>query len=243
MLQSKGVKRTLKHNMFLAIFFAFTAGIVNIYGFVNLGVFTTNVTGHVGEFALAFELSRWLAVKKITFWPLAFGLGSFSSALIIGFFEKKHPWLSYAIPILTEIILLIWCLLIHDQHGAQSKQILILLFAMGLQNGIVSVVSGKVVRTTHLTGMITDIGIGLCKFLLRQGNKFFVLRSLLLNISVVFSFIIGGILSAFLTITYQENVLLLPIGLLISALIFDFNSITKTMNKMLRIRDRLPILK
>lgn len=243
MLHSKGIKRTFKHNLFLAIFFAFTAGTVNIYGFVNLGVFTTNITGHVGEFALSFELSRWLAVQKITFWLLAFGLGSFSSALFIGLFKKKHPRLSYALPILTEIILLTWCLLIHNQLGAHSKQILILLYAMGIQNGIVSVVSGKVVRTTHLTGMITDIGIGMGKFLLRQGNKIYVLRSLLLNLSVVFSFTIGGILSTFLTMEYNEKVLLLPIGLLISALIFDFNRITKTMNKMLRFRDRLPLLK
>lgn len=243
MLHSKGIKRTFKHNLFLAIFFAFTAGTVNIYGFVTLGVFTTNITGHVGEFALSFELSRWLAVKKITFWLLAFGLGSFSSALFIGFFKKKYPRLSYALPILAEIVLLIWCLLIHNQLGVQGKQVLILLYAMGIQNGIVSVVSGKVVRTTHLTGMITDIGIGMGKLFLRLGNRIYVLRSLFLNLSVVFSFIVGGIVSTFLTMEYNEMTLLLPIGMLFLALIFDFNRITKTMNKMLRFRDRLSLLK
>ena len=34
-----------------------------------------------------------------------------------------------------------------------------LLFAMGLQNALVSMVSGSVVRTTHLTGVVTDLGI------------------------------------------------------------------------------------
>lgn len=239
MLQSKGVKRTFKHNLLLAILFAFTAGIVNVYGFVNLGVFTTNITGHVGEFALWFELSRWTAVKKIALWLTVFGLGSFCSSLCVGFFKKRQPKLSYALPILVEIALLLWCFLIHNHEGQQDNQVLILLFAMGLQNGIVSVVSGNVVRTTHLTGMVTDIGIGLGKMFLKKGNKVDVRSLLLLNSAVVLSFLIGGVLGAYITLDYYEKALLIPIFLLISILIYDFKMITTAMEKMREFKERL----
>lgn len=241
MLQSKGFKRTFTHNLLLAILFAFAAGIINVFGFVSLGIFTTNITGHVGEFALSLELSKWIAVLQITLWIAAFGFGSFTSSVITGFFEKKQPKLSYVLPIIIEIILLLWCFWLNKKPDQQARQILILLYAMGVQNGIVSVVSGKVVRTTHLTGMITDIGIGLGKLLLKKGNKIFVLRSLTLNFSVVVSFILGGILSAFVTVNYHENVLLIPIILLISILIYDFKTIEKGMHKMKQFRERLQI--
>lgn len=242
MLQSKGFKRTFKHNLLLAILFAFAAGIINVFGFVSLGIFTTNITGHVGEFALSFELSKWKAVEQMLLWIVAFGFGSFTSAIIIGLFEKRQPKLSYTLPIVIEISLLLWCFWLNKETPSQAaRQILILLYAMGLQNGIVSVVSGKVVRTTHLTGMVTDIGIGLGKLLLRIGNKIFVLRSLTLNLSVVISFILGGILSAFVTINYAENVLIIPIVLLISILIYDFRTIEKGMQKMKQLRERLQI--
>lgn len=241
MLQSKGFRRTFKHNLLLAILFAFAAGIVNVFGFVSFGTFTTNITGHIGEFALWFEQSKWTAVQKITLWIAAFGFGSFTSSVIIGFFEKRKPKLSYTLPIVIEIGLLLWCFLIYKNFDQQAKQILILLYAMGIQNGIVSMVSGKVVRTTHLTGMVTDVGIGFGKILLRKGNRVFVLRSLLLNLAVVVSFISGAMLSAFVTIDYHENVLLIPIILLISILIYDFKTIEKGMEKMKQLRERLHI--
>lgn len=238
MLHSRGFKRTFKHNLLLAVLFAFAAGIVNVFGFVSFGIFTTNITGHVGEFALLFELSKWSAVKKITLWVAAFGMGSFTSSLIIGYFEKRKPKLSYSLPVVIEMVLLLWCYAIHKEHHP-TQQILILLCAMGLQNGIVSVVSGKVVRTTHLTGLVTDVGISLGKIILHKGNKVFVWRSLFLNLAIITSFIFGALLSAAVTIGYHEQALLIPVFLLFSILIYDFRTIEKGMEKIKQIKNQL----
>lgn len=241
MFQSKGFKRTFKHNLLLAILFAFTGGIVNVFGLVSFGVFTTNITGHVGEFALSFELSKWPAVLKITLWIAAFAIGSFTSSVIIGFFEKRMPKLSYSLPIMIEIGLLFWCFMIHQTLQTDNTEIIILLYAMGLQNGIVSVVSGKVVRTTHLTGLVTDIGIALGRVLLRKGNKVLTWQSLILNFSIITAFIFGALVSAYLTLTYNEYALLIPIVLLLSILIYDFQAIEKGMKRMKRFKKRLHI--
>lgn len=239
MLHSKGFQRNFRHNLFLAVFFAFVAGIVNVFGLIELGTFTTNITGHVGEFALSLELLKWAAVYKITLWIASFGFGSFTSSLIVSFFEERNPKLSYSLPIIIEITFLLWCFSINNISGQQQNQTLILLFAMGVQNGIVSVVSGKVVRTTHLTGMVTDVGIGLGKLFLKKGNLVFVKRSLIINLSVITMFISGGLLSALLTLKFQENVLLIPIILLVSILIYDLKTISIGLRKMKELKEKL----
>ncbi len=227
MLRSTGVRRTFTHNLLLAVFFAFIAGIINVFGLINLGVFTTNITGHVGELALSVETMRWQESKKVILWIFAFGFGSFTSAVLVNYLQDKMIQLSYALPIGIEIGLLIACFVLNKTPENQAIQILILLYTMGLQNGIVSVVSGKVVRTTHLTGMVTDVGIGLGKLVLKKGNQIFVRRSLLLNISIIIMFVTGGIIGTLITYKYQEKVLLIPIILLISILLYDLKVIEK----------------
>jgi uncharacterized membrane protein YoaK (UPF0700 family) len=53
----------------------------------------------------------------------------------------------------------------HYDHSLQETEYFAgsLLFAMGMQNAMVSMISGSVVRTTHLTGMFTDLGIELAE--------------------------------------------------------------------------------
>ncbi|MFA7446689.1 MAG: YoaK family protein [Flavobacteriaceae bacterium] len=241
MLSSKGYERTFTHNLLLAVFFAFVAGLINVFGLINLGIFTTNLTGHVGELALSLETFHWKEARKVLFWIAAFGLGSFTSSVMVAFFEEKRQKLSYVLPIIVEILLLSWCILISSESEKNALQILILLYTMGLQNGIVSVVSGKVVRTTHLTGMVTDLGLSLGKLLMRKGNLVFVKRNITLNFAIIVSFITGGIASAFLTVSYSEKVLFIPIILLICILIYDFKTIEKSLSRMRKIREKLHI--
>lgn len=239
MLSSKGIKRTFKHNLFLAIFFAFVAGIINVYGLINLGVFTTNLTGHVGELAVSLEMLQWKEAQKVLFWIAAFGFGSFTSSLLVGFFEDRKQKLSYVLPIIIEILLLMWCIFLSRDIEQNASQILILLYTMGLQNGIVSVVSGKVVRTTHLTGMVTDLGLALGKLILKKGNEVFIKRNIRLSFSIIVSFIAGGIACAFMTITHGEKVLYIPTFLLICILIYDFKTIERSINRVKRLKEKL----
>ena len=239
MLHSKGFRRNFTHNLLLAVFFAFVAGIVNVFGLIELGTFTTNITGHIGEFALSLETFKWENAEKIIFWIASFGLGSLTSSLLVNYFEDKQQKLSYSLPIIIEILLLILCFFLNKNPNNEYFQTIILLYAMGIQNGIISVVSGKVVRTTHLTGMVTDIGLGLGKLILKKGNLVFVKQSLIINTSIVVMFITGGILSALLTISYSEKVLILPIILLLLILLYDLKTIEIGLKKMKKIREKL----
>lgn len=68
-------------------------------------------------------------------------------------------------------------------------------FACGLQNALVTTYSGAVVRTTHLTGIFTDLGImlgGICKG--RPLDR----RKTLLFLIIASGFIVGGAVGAWL---------------------------------------------
>ena len=64
MLQHTGIKRTFRHNFLLAVFFAFVAGMVNVAGLLLLYVFTTNITGHFGELAVAITTKNTINVGQ-----------------------------------------------------------------------------------------------------------------------------------------------------------------------------------
>ena len=133
--------------------------------FLGFAALTTNVTGHAALLAENIALSDWKNTGIIAVWMFLFLAGAFSSSLIINRVGQNQRF-SYVIPIFLELIILGVCaikglggyFLYSDQFFAGA-----LLFAMGLQNALVSVISGSVVRTTHLTGTFTDLGIDLAQ--------------------------------------------------------------------------------
>jgi len=62
-------------------------------------------------------------------------------------------------------------------------------FACGAQNGMTTFVSGAIVRTTHVTGTLTDLGIEAAGLLLRRGNGTWKLEVLC---CFLLSFALGG---------------------------------------------------
>ena len=79
--------------------------------------------------------------------------------------------------------------------------------ACGLQNAMVTTYSGAVVRTTHLSGMFTDLGIGLGHALRRMPLP---ARRLRLSALIVAGFLLGSVAGAWLYATLSYRALLLP---------------------------------
>jgi len=225
MLRHKGVKRNFRHNLMLATLFAFVAGMVNVTGLILLHVFTTNITGHIGTLALSFDTGDFRDVAGILLWILCFFSGAFFASLLTGYLYRHSPRLSYAIPVSIEIIVLLITDLLFPHiavvAGVPDIRVLLLFFAMGLQNGIVSVVSGNVVRTTHLTGMITDLGIGLGELAVGK-NTVTVRKKILLSGAIILSFLCGGIASGLFTTAIGRHILLAPVAILFFVLCFDY---------------------
>ncbi len=165
MFRHIGKEPTFSHNLKLASLLSCVAGIVNITGVLALGTLTTNVTGHFAFFSEELFARNYDKSLTYLFYILFFLFGAFVSSLIMEWVARYRRRSSYVLPICVEAALLLTVAFSGALSPLAAPPVLalsrLLLFAMGLQNALVTRVSQSVVRTTHLTGLFTDLGIEL----------------------------------------------------------------------------------
>jgi uncharacterized membrane protein YoaK (UPF0700 family) len=162
MFRHEGTRRTDRHNQLVAGYLATIAGIVNSAGFVLIGSFTSHVTGNVGRFAD--ELALGQAGAAFAFLLIvAFFAGAFVASMALESTEHARPRIYSALLFGEASLLAVFAVLsfLIDTHNPRFRDIqaTLLCVAMGMQNSFVTRLSGAVVRTTHLTGVVTDLGI------------------------------------------------------------------------------------
>ena len=225
MLRHIGKKRNHKHNLRLAILLCFTAGMVNAAGFFAFSVLTTNVTGHAALLSHNLATGDLRSARMVGLWLILFLVGAFFSSFCTGrIFQNKR--IGYLVPILIEITILILVgsfgytfdkSIIKTEYFAGS-----LLFAMGMQNALVSTISGSVVRTTHLTGMFTDLGIDLATLMSvpvqDTGN---IRKKIILRLAIISFFLAGGILGGYVFLKYKYFTFYIPAGILVISIFYD----------------------
>ncbi|NGF75864.1 DUF1275 domain-containing protein [Fluviicola sp. SGL-29] len=228
MLRHKGKARTFIHNLRLASVLSTVAGIVNITGVLSLGTLTTNVTGHFAYFSEELFLKEYATAITFLFCILFFLFGAFISSFIMEWTSRHRHMPSYIIPISVEIVC-ITAVAFSDllREGGFPQQPIVfsfvLLFAMGLQNALVTKVSQSVVRTTHLTGLFTDLGIELSQlpFHKERQQKIRLKRSIYLKLSIIGCFFLGGILGGYVHRYAGLMTLLVPALLLLYVMWYD----------------------
>ena len=165
-----GQHRTASTNRLLGCLLAFNAGAINAGGFLLVSLYTSHMTGFASMLADSLVLGKTQLVLGALGALLAFTAGAATTALLVNW--SRHHWLrsEYALPLLLESALL----LVFGLMGATLSQqtpfavpltVLVLAFTMGLQNALISKISMSQIRTTHMTGVITDLGIELGKLL------------------------------------------------------------------------------
>jgi uncharacterized membrane protein YoaK (UPF0700 family) len=94
---------------------------------------------------------------------------------------------------------------------------------MGLQNSLVTRISNSVVRTTHLTGIFTDLGIDLSQlfFYTTKEQKDKLFASIKLRLRIINFFFIGGFAGGIFYSTIQLKVLFIACVALGIGLIYD----------------------
>jgi uncharacterized membrane protein YoaK (UPF0700 family) len=227
MFRHQGKSRTLKHNLQIATILSFVAGIVNVTGFLAFKQLTTNVTGH---FALFVNDVAHVEVLKGTIYFLyifSFLFGSFLSSYLIETFRENKKLNVFVIPTLIECIVLMSIPIVYHFYQINNTNLIVctLLFAMGLQNSFVTTISNAVVRTTHLTGLFTDLGIELSQlfFPKTHPNKDKIKATIKLRISIISFFFLGGLVGGFLfsSLKLNLNTLIFPALVLIVSLLYD----------------------
>jgi uncharacterized membrane protein YoaK (UPF0700 family) len=162
--------RTAATNRLLGGLLAFNAGAINAGGFLVVGMYTSHMTGFASMVADNLVLGNLKLVLGAAGALLAFTTGAAVTAMLVNWARQTHLRSEYALPLLVEAALLLVFGLIGATFNRQTPfavpfTVLMLAFIMGLQNALVTKMSSSVIRTTHMTGVITDLGIELGKLL------------------------------------------------------------------------------
>lgn len=225
MFTHQGKKRTPKHNLQIASLLSFVAGIVNVAGFLAVAKLTTNVTGHFAFFVdEIFKLNIWQGFIYFLY-IFFFFLGSFSSSFIVEIVSRRNENHIYLIPTAIEGLILFLVAIFGKDLILENPNLIAcsLLFAMGLQNSLVTRISNATVRTTHLTGLFTDLGIELSQLLFfrdkESREKLF--SSIRLRLTIISFFFIGGIIGGIFYSKIGLLVLLIGSGSLAVGATYD----------------------
>lgn len=228
MFRHQGKNRTFIHNLRLATLLSFVAGIVNVTGVLSIQTLTTNVTGHFAYFAEEIMKRDYAAAITFFVFTIFFLLGAFTSNFLAELISKKYPNLSHVIPISLEMIVLISVGIFGAQSSLSSSEgkwiAFSMLFAMGIQNSLVTKISQSTVRTTHLTGLFTDLGIELSQlfFYKKPDEKKKLKTNIYLRLSIIIFFFIGCISGGFLYNLLEMKTLFVAATFLLFALLYDY---------------------
>jgi uncharacterized membrane protein YoaK (UPF0700 family) len=232
----EGPARDPKANMILAGYLAAIAGFVNSGGFVMIGSFTSHVTGSVGRMSDDVARGEMTAAISALSLVLAFFGGAVLASLILERTDHSRPETRYALALLVEAGVLLCFVFIAGLSRATHPRILdaqaaLLCLAMGMQNSMVTRLSGAVVRTTHLTGVVTDLGIEAARWYrwyraqlpipTRRPSEALPDRPVVGRISllsaVTGSFIIGAVLGSTLTLRASRWAMCFPAAAILLA--------------------------
>lgn len=198
---------------------------VNVAGFLAVQRLTTNVTGHFAFFVdEVFKLNFGQSLVYFLY-IFFFFLGSFVSSLLIELISRQSDQYIYVIPASMECLILAAVGIFGHRLLLQSPDTIAfsLLFAMGLQNSLVTTISSASVRTTHLTGLFTDLGIELSQlfFYTQQAQKQKLVSSIKLRLTIISFFFVGGITGGVLFPKLALYTLLVAAGTLAAGLVYD----------------------
>lgn len=163
-----GRKRSTTANRHLGYALTFVAGAINAGGFLAVQQYTSHMTGIVSAMADSIALGDFELVLSGAGGLLSFLSGAACSTVMVSYSRRRGLHSEYALPLLLEAILLL-CFGFLGTALAQITglfvplTVMLLCFIMGLQNALITKLSKAEIRTTHITGIVTDIGIELGK--------------------------------------------------------------------------------
>jgi uncharacterized membrane protein YoaK (UPF0700 family) len=206
----------------------FTAGMVNVSSLILFFSFTSNITGHFAILADEISKGKWTQILVVFIWIFLYFAGSFLSNNIIINAKTKNLFWAHVTPLLLEIV----CFLIVGIYGNYfyeetlvETELLtaLLLFSMGIQNGLTASISNFAVKSTHLTGLVTDLGIYLSMLTNKSHRKNPIVKEKLSLLSIIMiAYLSGGILAGFVSHLVQFDVFYYISLMMMTIIIWDY---------------------
>jgi uncharacterized membrane protein YoaK (UPF0700 family) len=237
---------TLRQKARLAVSLAWIGGFVDAVGFIVLvRMFTSNMTGNTAMLGSQLVVGNFEEAFYAGYAILMFLAGAMLSGLLTIGGRRLGIKSIYSLALSVEVLLLAAFLLGTDYFIPTIRYPYLVLLAlpclaMGLQNATITQIAGAVVRTTHVTGVLTDLGLETVQFLFwfrdqtrgrireRLLKSFYLstrhpsLQRLLLLASIWLSFLVGALLGLWGLAHFGIACLAGPICFLMFLVILDF---------------------
>jgi uncharacterized membrane protein YoaK (UPF0700 family) len=211
-------------NLFIWFVLAFQGGAINTGGFLSVHRFVSHVTGFATLAGTAGAHRDWSEMLGMLFVPICF----LSGAMVSGWAVERRRIMNlnprYSLVFSIMLINLVF-IAISGSLGFFGKfgeplnlgrdyfLLFMLSFTCGLQNAVISSASGTVIRTTHLTGITTDLGVGIVRlFSVKEGHK----QELFANwcrFGIFTSFFLGSLIGALFYFKFNFFGFYLPVCL------------------------------
>ena len=231
----------------LAISLSWVGGYVNIIGFMACGTFVSHVTGTTSMIAHNAATGDFKGALFAGYLWGMFLLGAVASAIMTETAKRRGLASKYIQPVAAEaILLLFFAVSLHFSHQGSLWDLYrtagTAAMAMGLQNATITKISGAVVRTTHLTGVTTDLGLEGVQFLLwlcdrlrgrlweragrvwRTSQRHPSFLRVALLASIIGSFLFGALVGTICYLRCGELALALPIAFLCWIIFVDWHT-------------------
>ena len=232
----------------LAISLSWIGGYVNIVLLLSCGTFASHMTGNATRFGELLAMRDWPTMSQFALLIVSFWLGACASAFMTEWAQRAGVRSKYVLPMAVEGLLLsalAWLVYQHTHAGVESTLIAHSManlagFAMGLQNATITEISGAVIRTTHLTGVITDFGLEGVRFVnwyldrargrwwarsgrvLRISQRHPTAQRLFLLFAVFWSFVLGAAMGTVGYLHFPALSLLLPVAFIGWIILMDW---------------------
>ena len=193
----------------LGYMMAFSAGAINAGGFFAVANYTSHVSGALSRVGDSIIVQNWSAALTALGGVWSFILGATFANLTILWGKRHHFRSCYGLAMWAEALFL----LIFGGFGLGlsawgakiiSPTLMLLCFIMGMHNTVMSVLSGSAIRSTHMTGSATDLGLELSRALYYSRSSNPKLPDVKVNrpkmwllAGMINNFTLGGIIGAY----------------------------------------------
>ncbi|WP_413294238.1 YoaK family protein [Bdellovibrio sp. HCB185ZH] len=213
---NESISHYTRSNILIWMLMAFQAGVLNMGGFMACHRFVSHVTGFATFFGYEYSQKGRSHAWGMLVVPLFFLFGAMVSGYLVDIRLKLHKKPKYYIAYAVMLVLILiatfggwlgW----FGPFGASLEEsrngyllLILLCFTCGVQNGTITSVSRSVVRTTHLTGITTDLGIGLVRIFNKRilGTEHTELveneyKATSMRLGIITMFVLGSVFAGF----------------------------------------------
>ncbi len=203
---------------------AFQAGFINSIGFLACQRFVSHVTGFGSQIGITLGSGQYFLALEMLSAPFAFIFGAWLNGYLTVARHSRGLIPRYDLVTITFPIVLIVLLFagVHGFFGPFGEPLLLprdfillcsLSFICGLQNACFATLTKGQIRTTHLTGISTDIGTEFALLIngsLTKKERQLALRRNFMRLMTFTSFSCGALISAIIDTRLEYWSLVIP---------------------------------